>query len=53
MKWVAFWFYVSLITAAFFFNLLGLLNLYPLYVTAPALFFVLFIPVYVMNRQKR
>ncbi|WP_191992014.1 hypothetical protein [Bacillus aerolatus] len=52
MKWMAFWLYASLVAAAFLFNLLGLLNLYPLYVTAPILFIVLFLPVYFMNRQR-
>lgn len=52
MKSIALWFYVALVAATFYFNLLGLLNLYPLYITAPALFFVLFIPVYLMNRRK-
>ncbi|MFK2825806.1 hypothetical protein QYG89_09000 [Bacillus sp. B190/17] len=53
MKWMVFWLYLSLVAAAFFFNVLGLLNLYPIYLTAPFLFFVLFLPVYVVNRQKR
>ncbi|WP_176713687.1 MULTISPECIES: hypothetical protein [Bacillaceae] len=53
MKWVIFLFYLSLMAGAFFFHVLGLLNLYPLYVTAPVLFFVLFLPVYVLNRSKR
>lgn len=53
MKWIFLWSYFSLAGIALLFNLLGLLNLYPLYVTAPTLFFVLFIPVYLINRQKR
>ncbi len=53
MKWLAFWLYVSLIMIAFLFNLLGLMRLYPVYVTAPLLFIVLFFPVYLFNRKHK
>ncbi|WP_338753574.1 hypothetical protein [Bacillus sp. FJAT-52991] len=53
MKWIAFWLYVSLIAIAFLFNLLGLMRLYPLYLTAPLLFIVLFFPVYFLNRKNK
>ncbi|KKB38112.1 hypothetical protein [Bacillus thermotolerans] len=53
MRWIGVWLYLLLAVCALFFNLLGLLNLYPVYVTAPALFLTLFIPVYLLNKQRR
>ncbi|MBM7647535.1 Flp pilus assembly protein protease CpaA [Bacillus ectoiniformans] len=52
MKQMKIWLYILLVVAAFIFNLLGLINLYPLYFTAPLLFLVLFIPVFLLNQRR-
>ncbi len=52
MRWVGVWLYIALLILAFLFNLLGLMNLYPLYVTASVWFAALFLPVYIANRKK-
>lgn len=52
MRKAAYLFAVLFITAAFFLNILGLMHLMPLYVTAPLLFVSIFIFVFRINHKK-
>ncbi|MFY4774355.1 hypothetical protein [Metabacillus sp. RGM 3146] len=52
MKQAAYLLAVLFIIAAFFLNILGLMHLMPLYLTAPLLFVSIFILVFRMNHKK-
>nr|WP_235848590.1 hypothetical protein [Litchfieldia alkalitelluris] len=41
------------IILSFFFNILGLMGLIPLYITAPPLFLSLLVTLYLINNRKR
>ncbi|WP_157727921.1 hypothetical protein [Aeribacillus pallidus] len=49
-----FWLIISLLLVifAFFYNLLGLMNLAPIFVSAPLLFISLFISFFLFNHRK-
>ncbi|MBZ5751914.1 MULTISPECIES: hypothetical protein [Metabacillus] len=50
MKWITIG--CCAIIVLFFLNLLGFMNLIPIYITSPILFIVIFITLYLINHRK-
>ncbi|MGM0874627.1 MAG: hypothetical protein ACQEWV_07440 [Bacillota bacterium] len=50
MKWIIIGSAVTI--GLFFLNLLGFMNLIPLYITSPLLFIALFVTLYLINHRK-
>ncbi|KGX92701.1 membrane protein [Pontibacillus halophilus JSM 076056 = DSM 19796] len=47
------WFWLMMTILAFFFNIFGMMFLYPIYLTMPCLFVTIFFTVFSIMRRKR
>ncbi|WP_226682704.1 hypothetical protein [Sutcliffiella horikoshii] len=53
MSKITFIFCIAFILFSLFINVLGLMKLYPIYLTSPVLFFSIFLLIALLNNQRR